>query len=467
MNVHLISPRSPVQGATKREKAILFSRLSLTTVATLFPRDARIRLINDSLDEIDFDEKVDIVGITAMTSTAPRAYEIADRFREKGVTVILGGMHPTAVPQEASLHADAVVMGEAESQMHDLINDFKAGKLKKLYHSSTRPSLADFPLPRKDLLDGNKFYKEWDMIQTTRGCPFSCDFCSVSDFFGRTYRTRPIPDVIKEVRKIKESNSRATIFFVDDNITGNPSYARKLFKALAQLNIRWFGQSSVIIARDRELLRLAANSGCLALFMGFESLSSANLSQIGKTTNHVKDYNEAIRKIHDSGIGIVGAFIFGFDSDDEGVFEETVEFIEKNQLELASLSILTPLPGTRLYKQMQEQDRITDRDWAKYTCGEVVFRPRLLNADQLQSGYYWARSQISSYGSILRRTLHPRKTALLSLPINLIMGKASRASLRKVRASGSKEFSPGLSSGVNIRQTRPKILPATDYTALK
>ncbi|MFQ5905233.1 MAG: B12-binding domain-containing radical SAM protein [bacterium] len=432
MIVHLVSPRSPVAGTTRREKAIQFSRLGLATVAALFPTDAKVRIINDNIDPIDFNEKVDLVGVTAMTSTAPRAYEIADKFRERGVSVILGGIHPTALPQEAILHADAVVIGEAEGAMHNLIRDFRVGRLKRFYLSSVRPSLAGLPLPRKDLFNGSKFYKEWDVVQTTRGCPFNCDFCSVSDFFGRTYRTRPIPDVIEEVRQL---NNRTTIFFVDDNIIGRPAYARELFKALIPLKIRWFGQSSIMIARDRGLLRLAARSGCFGLFIGFESLSCTSLAQVGKTTNHVKDYSSAIKMIHDSGIGVVGAFIFGFDSDTEGVFEETVSFIDRNHIELASFSILTPLPGTRLYRMMEEQGRIIERDWARYTCGEVVFRPKSLSVGQLQNGYYWARKQISSYGSIFRRTLHLRKTALLSLPVNLVMRKASRSFLKNARAS--------------------------------
>ena len=433
MIVHLISPKSPVVNVTGREKAIQFCRLSLTTVAALFPRDAKVRIINDSIDVIDFNERVDLVGITAMTSTAPRAYEIADRFREKGVPVILGGMHPTALPQEASLHADAVVMGEAEGVMYNLIEDFRIGKMKKFYHSIERPSLANLSLPRNDLLYGNKFYREMDVVQTTRGCPFNCDFCSVSDFFGRTYRTRPIPEVIDEVKRLK---NRTIIFFVDDNIAGRPDYAKEFFKALTPLKIRWFGQSSIIVGKDEELLRLAKKSGCLSLFIGFESLSSASLKEVGKTMNRVQNYSTEIKKIHDSGIGIVGAFIFGFDSDNDSVFKKTVNFIERNRIELASFSILTPLPGTRLYKRMEEEGRIIERDWAKYTCGEVVFRPKLLSVSQLQNGYYWARKRVSSYGSIFRRTLlHPRKTAILSIPVSLIMRRASRASLKKMRIS--------------------------------
>ena len=432
MRVLLISPKSPVPNVTKREKAINFARLSLATVAALFPEDAEIRIINDNLDGVDFDEKIDLVGITAITSTAPRAYEIADRFRERGVPVILGGIHVSALPEEAALHADAVVIGEAEGLVQELIDDFKNGKLKKFYRSIERPSLVNLPLPRKDLLFGNRYYKEFNMIQTTRGCPFNCDFCSVTNFFGRTYRQRPIEDVIKEIKQLRR---RTIKFIVDDNIAGQPTYAKKFFKALIPLNIKWFGQASVIISRDKELLSLAARSGCISLYIGFESLSAANLKQVGKSVNLLQDYKTAIKIIHDSGIGIIGAFIFGFDADDLGVFEKTVDFMERNQIELASFAILTPLPGTLLYKRMEEQGRIIDHDWSKYTCGEVVFRPKVLTVDQLQSGYYWARKQISSYRSIFYRTFHLRKSTLIYLPVNLIMRRASRSSLKDPKVS--------------------------------
>jgi radical SAM superfamily enzyme YgiQ (UPF0313 family) len=229
--------------------------------------------------------------------------------------------------------------------------------------------------------------------------------------------------------------NRRSIFFVDDNIAARPAYTRKLLKALIPLRVKWFGQGCVLMARDRELLNLLRESGCFGLFIGFESLSGRSLEQVNKGTNHVRDYGTAIKKIHDSGIGVVGAFIFGFDSDDEGVFEETVRFIDRHQVELASFSILTPLPGTRLYRQMHDQGRIVERDWAKYTCGEVVFRPKLLSIEELQDGYYWARKHTSSYRSILLRTLRPRKTALMALPINLTMRKGSRGFLKAVNNS--------------------------------
>jgi radical SAM superfamily enzyme YgiQ (UPF0313 family) len=429
MFVKLISPRSPVQFVSKREKAINFSRLSLATVAALFPRETKIEIINDSIEEIDYNEKVDLVGITSITSTAPRAYEIADKFREKGVPVIMGGMHASALPQEAIQHVDAVVMGEAEGQIKPLVKDFKNGKLKKFYSSDKRPDLTKIPLPRTDLYQNkNKYYKELHMIQTTRGCPFNCDFCTVTHFFGQTYRTRSIEDIIREIKTVSR---RTIIFFVDDNIAGNPKYAKKLFKALIPLNIKWFGQASLVFTKNRELLRLAARSGCISLFIGIESVSPRSLKEVGKSMNKVEEYAESIKIIQDHGIAIIGAFIFGFDSDDKSVFEETVSFIEKNQIELPSLAILTPLPGTRLYERMEKAERIISRDWSKYTVGEVVFQPKLLTVEELQEGYYWSRKQLSSLRSIAKRTFHLRKSSLLYIPINFVMRKASRATLKE------------------------------------
>lgn len=429
MFVKLISPRSPVSFVSKREKAVNFARLSLATVAALFPRSTKIEIINDSIEGIDYDEKVDLVGITSITSTAPRAYEIADTFRKKGVPVIMGGMHASALPEEAIEHADSIVIGEAEGQIKPLLKDLKNGELKKFYRCKTRPDLKKIPLPRMDLFQNkNEYYKEMHMIQTTRGCPFNCDFCTVTHFFGQTYRTRNIEDIVREIKSVSR---RTLIFFVDDNIAGNPKYAKKLFKALIPLNIKWFGQASLVLAKNKELLKLAARSGCISLFIGIESVSPSSLKEVGKSMNKVEEYEESIKIIHDHGIAIIGAFIFGFDSDKKSVFEETVSFIERNQIELPSLAILTPLPGTRLYDKMEKQGRIIDRDWSKYTVGEVVFKPNNLTKEELQEGYYWARKRLSSFSSIYKRTFHLRKSSLLYIPVNFIMRKASRATLKE------------------------------------
>lgn len=220
------------------------------------------------------------------------------------------------------------------------------------------------------------------------------------------------------------------IFFVDDNIAGNHKHSIELFKALIPLNIKWFGQASITIANNRELLRLAAKSGCLALFIGFESISKSSLKEVGKSWNQVERYREAIKIIHSYGISIIGAFIFGFDSDDESVFEETVSFIDKNSIELPSFSILTPFPGTLFYDEMEKQGRIIERDWSKYTNGEVVIKPKKLTPEKLYEGYLYARREVSTFNSILKRTIHPRISTLLFLPVNIIMRNASRSSMK-------------------------------------
>ncbi len=427
MKLQLISPGSPVRDSTKKDRAAQFARLSLTTVAALTPSEVDVELIDDNTERLSFDPTVDMVGITAMTATAPRAYEIADRYRRNGVSVVLGGIHPSVLPREAIEHADAVVVGEAEGTWRNLLRDFEKGKMKSFYRSQGRPSLDNLPTPRRDLLR-SRVYKRASMVQATRGCPFDCDFCAVSNFFGRTYRFRPIPDVIGEIERLKNR----FIFIADDNIVGSPKYAKQLFRSLIPLRIKWFGQGSVTMARDEELLRLAAKSGCTTMFIGFESLSEANLREVGKKTNRVSGYEEDVRRIHNHGIAIDGAFMFGFDHDDEDVFERTVDFAKTNKLELTNFSILTPFPGTRLYDRLEKENRIIDRDWSKYTCGNVVFRPRLLSEDRLQAGYLWARRQFYSYSSIFRRLFGGGKRSVWCLPANLNMRRAAYRSGRSV-----------------------------------
>ncbi len=420
MKLQLISPGSPVRDSTRKDRAAQFARLSLTTVAALTPPEVQVALVDDNTEKVDFHADVDMVGITAMTATCPRAYEIADRFRSNGVSVVLGGIHPSVLPEEAIQHADAVVVGEAEGVWRNLLRDFENGQMKKFYRSRTRPSLKALPTPRRDLLR-NKVYRRASMVQITRGCPFDCDFCAVSSFFGRTYRFRPIPDVIREL----ESLESRFIFFADDNIVGSPTYAKQLFRALIPLRIRWFGQGSVTMARDGELLELAARSGCWAMFIGFESLCEASLREIGKRTNLVRRYEDDVKRIHNYGIAIDGAFMFGFDHDDGDVFERTVDFAKKNRLEFTNFAILTPFPGTRLYDRLENENRIIERDWSKYTCGNVVFRPRLISEERLQAGYLWARRQFYSYSSMFQRLLGGGKRSLRCLPVNLSMRRAA------------------------------------------
>jgi radical SAM superfamily enzyme YgiQ (UPF0313 family) len=390
---------SPTQTTIKRKRRKdLCPPLGLAMVAALTPPDVEVSLIDESVMDIDFQKDIDLVGIAAATATASRAYQIADIFRARGVKVVLGGIHPTALPEEASEHADAVLIGEAEGVWPRLVQDFKANKLQKVYGQNKWPSLTGLPVPRRELFSKAAYWFP-DTISTTRGCPYSCSFCTVTSFFGHTYRCRPIAEVLKEIEALK--NNRI-IGFIDDNIVGNPKYAKELFRALIPYKIKWGGQASVTIAKDEELLKLAAESGCFWLLIGFESLSAANLAAVNKTINVVDEYEQTITKIHKHGISIHGFFIFGFDDDDEGVFERTVRFAQKMHLESAQFEILTPYPGTALYESLDKAGRIISKDWSQYGY-DVPFKPKVLSRDILLKGRLWAHHQFYSIPSIWNR----------------------------------------------------------------
>ena len=392
----------------------LFPPLSLAVVAALTPAGADVVILDEGVEEIDYDEPVDMVGITAMTAAAPRAYAIGDEFRRRGVPVVLGGMHPSAVPEEALVHADAVVVGEAEEVWPGLVRDCLEGRMRRLYRGNGRPSLSGLPRPRRDLFRKGSYLIP-NTVQTTRGCPFACSFCAVSKFFGHSYRFRPVQEVVAEL----EEMSGQHVVFVDDNIVGNPGYAKELFKAITPLGIRWFSQGSLNMAEDAELLDLAARSGCMGMFIGFESLTPANLKDIRKGANHVQRYRDAIDRIHSHGIAIEGAFIFGLDHDTRGVFEETIRFAKENRLEAAQFGILTPLPGTDLYRRLEEENRITSRDWAKYNIANVVFKPKNMSTAVLQEGFKRAWLEFYSYTSILYRLGLARKHGSFLWALNM------------------------------------------------
>ena len=411
MKVKLIDPApkdSILTQTAKDIKSYWFARLSLTTIAALTPSEIEVAITDENIEDIDFDEDVDLVGLTAMTMHAPRAYEIADRFREKGITVVMGGLHASSLPEETKQHVDAVVIGEAEGVWKDLLYDFQKGQLKPFYQSKHLCSFKAQPHPRLDLLK-SKHYWTINCVQATRGCPFSCDFCSVAQFFGNTYRYRPVDEVIEEIKSLPPGY----FTFVDDNIMGKPSYAKELFQKLAPLKRSWTSQGSLTMAKDTKLLKMAAGSGCHGLFVCIESLSQDNLSSMNKSINHVSQYEEAIKIIHDHGIMVVGSFIFGFDHDDDAVFERTVRFCEKNKIELPIFFILTPVPGTRLYQRMEKEGRILHKDWSKYNGSNVVFKPKLLSEETLSNGYSWAFQKSYSYHSIAKRILLPSQKRMI------------------------------------------------------
>jgi radical SAM superfamily enzyme YgiQ (UPF0313 family) len=395
-------------------KNIWFARLTLTTLAALTPPEIEVKITDENVEPIDFEEDVDLVGVTGMVMHASRAYQIAQRFRQKGIPVVMGGPHASSLPFEAKEHVDAVVIGEAENVWEGLIEDLGNGCLKPFYRADAYCSMEGLPPPRLDLLR-KEAYMTVNCVQTTRGCPHQCDFCHVTHFFGKTYRCRPVEEVIQEVRRLEGD----FIVFIDDNIAGNRHYARELFARLKPLKKKWASQASMTLTRDPELLKLAAESGCVSLFLGVESLSSENLKEVNKSFNRAHQFEEAMKALRDHDIMIVAGFIFGLDHDDEGVFERTLRFCERNRIELPSFFILTPLPGTTLFQRMESEGRLLHRDWTKYNGATVVHRPKLMTEETLQRGFHWACKEGYSWGSIFKRVFHPQQRFFTRLLSNL------------------------------------------------
>jgi radical SAM superfamily enzyme YgiQ (UPF0313 family) len=385
-------------------KTIWFAHLTLTTLAALTPQDIEVKITDENVEPIDFEEDVDLVGVTGMVMHASRAYQIAQKFRQKGIPVVMGGPHASSLPLEAKEHVDAVVIGEAENVWEGLIEDLKNGHLKPFYKADAYCSMKGIPPPRLDLLRKDA-YMTINCVQTTRGCPHQCDFCHVTHFFGKTYRCRPVVEVIEEVKRLDGE----FVVFIDDNITGNRHYAKELFTQLKPLKKKWASQASMTLTRDPELLKLAAESGCVSLFIGVESLSSENLKEVNKTFNRVPQFEDAMKALHDYDIMIVGGFIFGLDHDDEGVFERTLRFCERNRIELPSFFILTPLPGTPLFQRMESEGRLLHKDWAKYNGATVVYKPKLMTEETLQRGFNWVCKEAYSWESIIKRVFHPQQ----------------------------------------------------------
>jgi radical SAM superfamily enzyme YgiQ (UPF0313 family) len=423
-----------------REKGIHFTNdtqypfpiLGLTLIAALFPKDYEVRIVNEAVDEIDFDAPVDLVGITGLTCVIKRAYEVADRFREKGVKVILGGVHPSLLPDEAKDHADTVFIGEAEGVLETLIRDFETGTLKPFYKNRDWSDLKGMPIPRRDLL--NTRYKPFfKTIETTRGCPNHCEFCSVPVINGKRYRTRPLEEIDRELSIIVKKKGEY-LFLADDNVTAREDYAFGLFEIFKRYGVKWMGFTTIKIAKNEKLLRKAQESGCVSLFIGFESLHQESLDGVSKRFVPAKELSDLVKTIQGYHIGIQGSFIFGFDQDDPAVFKNTVEFVQKNNMELPNFSILTPFPGTPLRKRLEVEGRIFDHDWSHYDMSHVVFQPQGMSVRELQDGYLWAQKYICAPRSILKRLLWgPKHHFSYFLISNFVLRKTQMEVIHRIK----------------------------------
>jgi len=409
-----------------------FPMLGLTLLASLFPPRYEIKIINEFLEEINFDEAVDLVGITTLTPLVKRAYEVADRFRKRGIKVVLGGVHATFMPEEAKEHADAVVLGEAEVVMPKLIDDLERGTLQPFYHGEQLNPLQGLPIPRRDLL-GRGYSPVFKVIETTRGCPNRCEFCAVPIIAGRRYRTRPLSEIERELSSLI-TKVNEYIFIVDDNVIAQKEHAKTLFELLKRFKVRWMGFATIDIAKDEALLKEAKESGCISLFIGFESLNKDNLEGPKRKFKGVEDLHSFIERIHNYSIGIQGSFIFGFDNDDPRVFERTVEFVHQARIELPTYSVLTPFPGTPLWDRLNREGRIFDRDWSHYDMSQVVFSPRGMAPEQLQEGYLWAQKYSCAPRSILKRLLLGSRHHLgYFLMGNFVLRKAQMKVIKRLK----------------------------------
>jgi len=395
MKILLISPHFGVK-RNLLSKFINYKTLALEQIAALTPDKHDVEIINESSKEIDFEEDYDLVGISIITSNAIRGYEIADEFKKRGATVVFGGYHPTALPLEAKQHADSVVVGEAEETWPQLLLDFENGKLKPFYHQ-TKPVDPEL-IPAAKRINQNK--SSSSAIQATRGCPINCEFCAMHMVEGTKFRGRPIDNVIEEIKSIKSNG----IFFVDASLTINTSYTKALFREMRRLNKRFscFGNIN-ILAKDDELLKLAAEAGCKKWFVGLESVSQETINSINKRTNKIEEYDIAIKKIKNYGMLITGLFMYGFDNDTPQVFDQTLQALYELNLDSASFSIVTPHPGTYLFNKLEKEGRILTRDWSKYNEGNVVFKPKKMSEEVLLQGVKKASMEYYSFSNSFKR----------------------------------------------------------------
>ena len=422
MKVLFLSPGWP-KGRLWGELGFKFPTLSLASLAAVTPQEWDVRFHDDAVRATDFNTDADLIALTAMTAQATRAYQLADAFRSRGKTVVMGGFHASNLPDEALQHVDSVVVGEGELAWPQLLADFQTGRLQKLYRADGLIDTALIPPARREIFKGSG-HLFTNTIQTTRGCPFDCEFCSVTAFYGRKYRKRPVEQVLAELQELRRVNS--FVFFVDDNIVADRRYSLPLFAGMKGMGLKWLSHAPIDFAEDQELLKAAGESGCVGMFVGFESLNQDSLAAMGKVTNKAASYKAYAQQFRDNGIGILGSFVMGCDGDTPAVFEQTLRFCEDARLEAAIFPILTPYPGTKVRQRLEAEGRIISNNWQDYDMEHVTFQPRGMTVQELQDGYDQACRSFYSWGSIYRRLFKLHRSVQVFGPMNIGFRSAIR-----------------------------------------
>jgi len=425
-HICLISPKRTIWAKTEQIRKALEERtkllkpwyspsLSILTIIGLTPSNIEVSYIDEDFEEIDFNIKYDIVGISAMTQQITRGYEIAKEFRRRGVYVVIGGIHASVLPYEALEWVDTVIIGEAEDLWPQFLENFKNNKEKKFYKQAEGNSvdLTKSPVPKYDFLKNKNYFKNpkyfFNMVpvQVSRGCPHDCEFCLVTKCYGSKFRKKTIEQVRIEINKLKECFPGKTIMFADDNLFIDRKYAKELMILLKELRIRWVAQSDISIGEHEDLLKLAYEGGGLFLLIGFESINPENLKAINKNSwkyRQLVNYSSNIKRIQKNGIIVFGSFMFGLDNDEKNVFNDVVEFMNNNNI-TGQLTISTPLPGSRLLGRLKEEDRLIEKEpfWDKCTFFDVLYKPKKITVDELEKGFIWAYKQIFNEKSFATR----------------------------------------------------------------
>jgi radical SAM superfamily enzyme YgiQ (UPF0313 family) len=428
MKVLLVAPKSNFPDVIPG--ALRIPQLTLPILAALTPSQHEVLMVEEEFERLPLDDHWDVVGITAMTATAPRAYELASLFKHNGAKVILGGIHPSVLPDEAAQFADSVVVGEAEGVWKQILSDVRRNQLKRIYYNP-QPDLQESPLPLRRRMRSILGLPLFVMpIMASRGCPYDCEFCCVHSVYGRRQRHIPIEHIVEDIRR----TGARRVMFLDDHVGGVRSYTMQLIAALKPLKVRWYGQASAGIILDDELFDAAVDSGLEALFVGLESVESEARKKMRKSLPSIRQYENAIKRCRSAGVVFHASIIFGLDEDTPQVFEKTLEFLLHHSVPSISPCILTPYPGTQLFERLKREGRILHTNWSYYDHTTVCYQPKHMDPQELAEKYLDFRNRFFSYASIVRRGYAQLHVApLVYLGANLAYRKTTKAMKKHFR----------------------------------